>query len=282
MSTDKPGLWSRLFRARSRSTTGEDAQVDRWNSGRYFERQVGPLLVKGIAADVYARTEVLRRAGAPEYAQTSYQASDEFCDIGSYDGGLVARTRPSDEEIDRVLAECRPHGLTGELAVIAAGIPRERTELEAFLAARARELNASAPQAPSPRVFDEIGSQIRGFGCWAQWIDPRLVVSTNQPVWNKFDRRTESVPDIAAGLAAAIDTPDGIERWLYEMYARSGSISVLRIEGPAGPIYEINRDGTHRVHAARILGLPWILAEVDVSALPIPRSEKNERAGAMA
>lgn len=277
MNAVAPGFWARLFGAKPCPATGDvEAEVDRWDSGRYFERQVGPRLVKGIAADVYARNEVLRRAGAPEYAGMRFEASDDFADIGNYDGRLVAQTRPSDDEIDRVLASCRPPGLTARLEAIAAEIPREPQQMTAFLAERARELNAAAPQVPSPRKFDdEVDSPIRGLGCWAEWIDPRLVVSTNQPVWNQFDRAHESVPSIVAGLASAIDTADGIERWLYEMFAKFSTISLLLIEGPAGPIYEINRDGTHRVHAARMLGVPWILAEVDASSLPGPRRPRR-------
>lgn len=272
--TAAPRFWARLFGAKP--PIDVVAEVDRWDSGLYFERQVGQQLVKGIAADVYARNEVLRRAGAPEYASVRFEASDDFADIGNYDGHLVAQTRPSDEEVDRVLACCRPPGLVARLEQIAAEIPREPRQMADFLAERASELNAVAPQVPSPRMFDdEMGSPIRGFGCWAQWIDPRLVVSTNQPVWNQFDRAHESVPSIVAGLASAIDTPDGIERWLYEMYARFSTISVLLVEGPAGPIYEVNRDGVHRVHAARMLGVPWILAEVDASSLPGPRRPRR-------
>jgi hypothetical protein len=271
--TSRPyGRWTRLLTARKKPPAEPEREVDRWDSGRSFECRIGTRLVKGIAADIYARNEVLRRAGAAEHASTRYEASDDFADIGNYDGRLVSQTRPSDEEIDRVLASCRPPGLIAQLEAIAARIPREPALMKAFLAAQASELNAAAPQVPSPRRFDdEINSPIRGFGCWAEWIDPRLVVSTEQPVWNQFDRAHESVPNIVGGLASAIDTAGGIERWLYEMYARTGSISLLRIEGPAGPIYEVNRDGNHRVHAARMLAVPWILAEVDVSSLPAPR-----------
>lgn len=267
-------MWSKLFGARRSAAAATDVEVDRWGEGRFFERQVGTRLVKVIASDVYARNEILRRAGALEYAQTQYQASDGFSDIGSYEG-VGARLRPSDDEIDRVLADCRPPALTKELAAIAASIPRDRRELTTFLAERARELNAVAPQTTSPRAFDELNGQIRGLGSWAQWVDPQLVVSTNQPVWNRFDRRPGSVPDIAAGLAAAVDTTEGIERWLYRMFAETGCIGLLRIEGPAGPIYEVCGDGTHRVHAARLLGVPAILAVIEVSALPRPRGESG-------
>lgn len=270
------GRWARLLTARKNPPAEPEREVDRWDSGRTFECQVGPRLVKGIAADIYARNEVLRRAGAPEHASTRFETSDDFADIGNYDGRLVSQTRPSDEEMDRVLASCRPPGLIAQLEAIAAEIPRDPAQMATFLAERASELNTVAPQVPSPRKFDdEVNSTIRGFGCWAEWIDPRLVVSTEQPVWNQFDRAHESVPNIVSGLASAIDKADGIERWLYEMYARTGSISLLRIEGPAGPIYEVNRDGNHRVHAARMLSLPWILAEVDVSSLPGPRRPRR-------
>lgn len=267
-------MWSRLFGARRSAAAAVDVEVDRWGEGRYFEHQVGGKLVKVIASDVYARNEILRRAGDPEHVQTQYEASDDFSDIGSYEG-VGARLRPADDEIDRVLDDCRPPALTKELAAIASGIPRDRRELVEFLAERARELNAVAPQTASPRAFDELNGQIRGLGSWAQWVDPKLVVSTNQPVWNQFDRRPGSVPDIAEGLAGAFDTTDGIERWLYRMFAETGCIGLLRIEGPAGPIYEVCGDGTHRVHAARLLGVPAILAVIEVSTLPRPRWENG-------
>ncbi|MDO3331316.1 hypothetical protein [Mycobacteroides abscessus] len=246
---------------------------DRWAGGRAFECQVGHRLVKGVSGDVYARNEILRRGGASEHADELFEASDEFADIG-YDAAVWGPPRRFVEDAVRARDVHRPPGLGREYAGIAASLPTNRTELCEFLSERAAHLNSTAPQTPPLRAFDAVDSTIRGFGGWMEWIDPRLIVRTVDRKWNSFTRRSESVPEIAEALVRSLESDDGLERWIVKMFCEVDRVSVIRVEGPAGPIYELNRGGSHRVHAARLLNLPKILVEVATASLPKPLREK--------
>lgn len=74
--------------------------------------------------------------------------------------------------------------------------------------------------------------------------------------------------DVAKWLHAAAQSRDGIDEWLTTMFA-SDPMLLDHIDGPAGPIYEVS-GGIHRAHAARIWGLPLVLARVQIPCLPTP------------
>lgn len=141
-------------------------------------------------------------------------------------------------------------------------------DVRARLEAAAIRLNAEEPQAPS------LGGLVRGGGRngevlsvsrAARWIDPALVACTGTPTWNDFgDHR----PDQTASLARAL-VEDDIEELIGSLWwlARD-CIALDLVPGPAGPLYELGVNGTHRVHAARLVGLPLLFAELTYYPLP--------------
>lgn len=89
------------------------------------------------------------------------------------------------------------------------------------------------------------------------WVCPELIVSTTSDRWGEFGgHREHSLPDIAHGLATASD----LDAFTNRLFA--DAIHLLRISAWAGPIYTLGNGGCHRIHAARLLGLPWLLADV--------------------
>ncbi|WP_189239876.1 hypothetical protein [Planomonospora parontospora] len=46
-------------------------------------------------------------------------------------------------------------------------------------------------------------------------------------------------------------------------------IDIVRVPGPAGPLYHLGSNGAHRLHTARLLGLPAVWAEIRQDVLPL-------------
>jgi hypothetical protein len=97
-----------------------------------------------------------------------------------------------------------------------------------------------------------------------------MPVSTPSSTWNAIGREPPraTVVDVAAWLVAAAESVEGIDQWAAKMFARD-PILLHYIGGPAGPVYQAG-NGIHRVHAARIWRLPYVLAIVHVERLPTP------------
>jgi hypothetical protein len=94
-------------------------------------------------------------------------------------------------------------------------------------------------------------------------------VDAEQDVERHWPRATTgTVVDVAAWLVAAAESVEGIDQWAAKMFARD-PILLNHICGPAGPVYQAV-NGIHRVHAARIWRLPYVLAIVHVEKLPTP------------
>jgi hypothetical protein len=86
-----------------------------------------------------------------------------------------------------------------------------------------------------------------------------------QPRLGHFEdgRHPQTLTEITEGLMTSGDLMEFTRRFFT-----IGEIQLNRISGPAGPLYTLNQDGTHRVHAARLLDLPWLLARIDTASLP--------------
>ncbi|GAA2701769.1 hypothetical protein GCM10010412_099660 [Nonomuraea recticatena] len=110
---------------------------------------------------------------------------------------------------------------------------------------------------PSLRVHSDLGSSdlIRLGGCVTfGWIDPVAVAYPGQRVWNDFaSHRPGTVPAMASAL---LNGP--VDQALDVWNPRGDPICVNRTPGPAGPLYARGANGTHRLHAARLTGLPLI------------------------
>lgn len=143
------------------------------------------------------------------------------------------------------------------------------TNVGQVLSERAAELNTAAPQLPEDldRALRDVGAptnrDYRAFVEGTQWVPSRLVVATGCPAWNEFGGHRPEVPhQIAQALANASDLHQ-FTRTLF-----SDPIDLVRIPAWAGPIYLRGSNGTHRIHTARMLGLPWLPAEVRVHSEP--------------
>ncbi|WP_316575666.1 hypothetical protein [Nocardia canadensis] len=157
--------------------------------------------------------------------------------------------------------------------------PDPGAELQAWLSERVTRVNAAAPQVRRISVFGSkvvpqvrYGSAARAY--YLDWVDPTQIASTPDPQrWGEFDR-TEPARRTLAELCVAlhaVTTPADLDAWIDRRLigGTTQPVNLERIEGPAGPLYAVRGDGTHRAHFARIFGLP-LLALIRTSTLPRP------------
>jgi hypothetical protein len=140
--------------------------------------------------------------------------------------------------------------------------------VDGFLAERARWLNEHDPQLPLDsdlacgvsRPLDLHKARIDG----ACWVPTHLVVATGHD-WGEFgDHRPEVPGEIAHALASTTD----LDGFLGEFYGH-GPIDLLQVPAWAGPLYLRSANGSHRIHTARLLDLPWLAATVTGVAIPV-------------
>lgn len=238
--------------------------------------------INGVASDAEAVAELLRRAGVLDTDGPVYQArpNHEVVDFG-WSSGASADAEDLSWDFECRLGDGRPADLNGGLDALASQIPDSHAERVELARLRAASLNAAAPQTDSHRVFmppfdaSDVGAlgvrdaALRGWATWAEWVEPRLLVSTNDTVWGDIDREPwrDTVVRVAEWLRSAVADGD-VDRWLRKMFT-GDPVFLQRLEGPAGPVYQVG-PGTHRAHAARIWGLPYVLGRVHVERLAKP------------
>lgn len=254
-----------------------------WRTDGFFRAlRCDGAAVKGVASDAEAVAELLRRAGVLEADGPVYHArpNHEVVDFG-WPSEAAADADDLGGEFDRQLRQGRPADLAERLESLASEIPANHGERMKLARVRAAELNMSAPQTDSHRVFmppsgdSDVGAlgvddaATRGWATWAEWVEPQLLVCTNDKSWGDIDRnpRRDTIVRVAEWLRAAVADGD-VDRWLVKMFAEE-SVFLQRLEGPAGPVYQVG-PGTHRVHAARIWDLPYVLGRVHVDRLARP------------
>lgn len=162
--------------------------------------------------------------------------------------------------------------VVAEIDSLRRSCPLDRVRDE--VAARAARLQAEEPQLPdvTADLFPRDEPWARTVA--AEWVRTRAVVSTPDPVWGSFgpdesDGRARWLPESTAELLAVryADVPDHLAR---HFAARGGSdaVQLLRIPGPAGPLYAAGSGGSHRAHLCRVLGLPWMFAVTTMASPP--------------
>ncbi|MET9263703.1 hypothetical protein [Amycolatopsis sp. NPDC004079] len=139
------------------------------------------------------------------------------------------------------------------------------SNLGAYLADRAAELNARDPQLRGHGGLRPIGTSDNrdhyGSARTVTWVPTRSVVGTGHSEWGEFgDHRPEVPLEIAEGLLRAAD----LEAFTAELFGHD--ISLLRTPAWAGPLYRIGSNGNHRIHAAKLLKLPWLATVVYLEA----------------
>jgi hypothetical protein len=147
----------------------------------------------------------------------------------------------------------------------ARAVLKSRSDVRSYLAERAAELNSTDPQLEDHDALDSIGSPQNydhgGFACTVQWIPTSLVVATDNRTWGDFGGHRDEAPyEIVAGLLSS-----GLDDFTYELF--TDQIRLLRAPGWAGPLYRVGGNGNHRIHAARMLNLPWLAAAVEVESI---------------
>ncbi|GAB4664295.1 hypothetical protein [Mycobacterium avium] len=240
-----------------------------WHESGYFRCATSTICVKGVAGDIHALAELARRAGFLKTARAIYEASDAFADLEYEPATWSLAQDHFASDFQRKRSE---QTALAQLRRVAASLPGDRAALVRLAKDRANLLNEVAPLVPSPQVFATHTPGVvvaerralRGFAAWVDWIRPELVVATAARAWNDIDRTPprNSVIHIAAALATS-----DLAEWVEQMSPARDPVSAFRVEGPAGPIFEVGR-GTHRVHAARLFGFR-LLALVRPAGLPV-------------
>ncbi|MFI6803291.1 hypothetical protein [Streptosporangium canum] len=151
-------------------------------------------------------------------------------------------------------------------------------ELERALSAAADRLNSSETCAPSLSHALQTGlCETRAETLTAGWVDPAHVAHFRLQRWNDFgSHRPQRVGEFARILLSG-DAASAAEAFCIP---RGGAVSLFRVTGPAGPLYELAGDGAHRLHAARLLGFPLIWAQITQFSPPLTlnsRSDVEER-----
>lgn len=159
----------------------------------------------------------------------------------------------------------------GELRQVARALQELRArwnpaEVDELIQARAEVLNRESPLIRPAQFLPRSDPAAElGWVATHTWIDPATVVSGPARSWNDFaDHRPDVVGLIVGTLLTAVDVRAAYRSVLTDM----GIAHLQRIPGPAGPLHEITSNGTHRVHALRILGVPLLAGEVTVTAAP--------------
>jgi hypothetical protein len=139
------------------------------------------------------------------------------------------------------------------------------TNLRAYLQKRADELNTADPQIELDLDGLTYDHELLAWVHAVQWVPARAILHTPDPIWGHFEdgRHPQTLTEITEGLMTSGDLMEFTRRFFT-----IGEIQLTRIPGPAGPLYTLDQDGTHRVHAARLLDLPWLLARIDTASLP--------------
>lgn len=241
-------------------TGGEYARVLGWAQDAHILDALLSRLGTNVAARQVDLSRGPRRGEPPTYPPPQWQYPFDF----TVD---IAKLTTQDHRMETTLAH---------LGRIRNDLPDSESDLNEWITHRARQLQAQSPQVAAVEAFGgdsalEDLSDPRGFRGQAEyctWIDPRLIISTPDKTWNDFNRRPEVVPTIVRAVRDA-RTDHDLAQWISTMFTHQ-TPDVVRVEGPAGPVYDLGSGGSHRVHAARILDLPYMVAEVHLAELPYP------------
>ena len=167
--------------------------------------------------------------------------------------------------------EAQPPGWTADFAAAVAELRASWPggPLHVRLAEAAARLNAGEPQAPLLHLAsggDRAGNVLLGRTSAAEWVNPAAVAHSGTMTWNDFgSHRPHRVGELAAALLGDLDPASLAEdTWAGPQEA----VTLTRVPGPAGPLYQISGNGQHRIHTARLLGFPMLWALTSQYTLP--------------
>jgi hypothetical protein len=165
-------------------------------------------------------------------------------------------------------------GSPQRMAEMAAALDRLRADLDpadvvTHLVQAGRRAQAEQPPTPPIElgaagrecvVPDERAARAVGW----EWVDPAAIVNAGSRPWGEFGRhRPEQMERITRRLLTEQDPMSAA----VETFAEE-PMQLDRVQGPAGPIYEVGSNGLHRTHLGRLLPLPWVFA--DIRLIPLP------------
>ncbi|MBF6325894.1 hypothetical protein [Nocardia cyriacigeorgica] len=271
--------------------------IERARSG-VFTARIGGLDMRGWSATVGEMEALLRRLGfdgatVSDPSVSTVLATEEADGIRraqldyNYDQWLqnlrAVVGQPERAELRQALVTLRadmpspgPHAAQ----MFRVRDPDPGAELLQWLGERVASTNATAPQAgPHISVFgcqavpqERDGPEARAY--YLDWVDPEKIVATpDHEKWGVFDRAEPARRSLAGFCVTlhAATSPEALEAWIdrFVIGDMRRPVQLERVEGPAGPVYAVQGDGTHRAHFARVFGLP-LLTMVRTSSLPRP------------
>jgi hypothetical protein len=264
---------------------GSGAAADRWAvrwelSGRFDAEPIaGPEpepdrpAVQGWAAHpAVVADELGRWSMRPGPAEVTWRGAPPPSRLPRLCAFTAAATPHVTEEQAAAAFMARPDliaEIVAEIDSVRRSFPRDRVRDE--VAARAARLQAEEPQLPGLFAPGDSWACTKAVG----WVRTRAVVRTPDEVWGRFDRdgdgtdpRSCWLPERTAELLAVgyADVPAYLTRH-FGAHSESGAVQLLRIPGPAGPLYTVGA-GSRRAHLCRILGLPWMFAVTTMMSLP--------------
>ncbi|MET7607736.1 hypothetical protein [Streptomyces avermitilis] len=138
-------------------------------------------------------------------------------------------------------------------------------EISDRVRAAATQLQTSAPQSPHFNLYNRQREPDWAASESASWVRTQAIVWAVDEIWGDFDRSEPSrgpswIPRATRKLLT--NQPEQLAAFLRHHLAEEPAISLSVINGPAGPLYNVSSDGTHRTHLFRILGLPWMIAKL--------------------
>ncbi|MET9396104.1 hypothetical protein [Kitasatospora sp. NPDC002965] len=265
-------------RAAARDRDGQPWTVHLDDAGTVHATAADGTLVMGWAAVPQAVPEVL----SPFEAGTRYRpAAPAVGDQATFD----AQTKPTfpfpdDDDLEAAF-DHTPHHLADLTAAIAelrrqwdtADVP-DRVEQAAV------HLRADAPQVPVLTLNEQEQMWCNAVSCG--WVRTDAIVEAADPVWGVINRsgyaRSSSwIPRAAAELLA--EAPADLPGFLrHHLLDNEGPVDLVAINGPEGPLYNLNSGGAHRTHLCRILGLPWLFATQTALITPWEMTRKIKEA----
>jgi hypothetical protein len=268
---------TRRAAAVAEATPGADCWAVRWEmSGRFEAEPIGepdrPAVEGWAAHPAVVADELGRWSTRPRLAEVTWRGAPPPSRVPRLCAFTPAATPHVTEEQATAAFMARRDliaEVVAEIDVLRRSVPADRVREE--VEARAARLQETEPQLPALLAPGD------SWACTTavEWVPTRSVVRTPDEVWGRFDRdrdhpeRSASwLPDRTAELLAVgyADVPGYLARH-FGAHADSGAVQLLRIPGPAGPLYSVGA-GSHRAHLCRILGLPWMFAVTTMLSLP--------------
>ncbi|UGT63663.1 hypothetical protein [Nocardia asteroides] len=242
-----------------------------------FEARVGERVVRGWAPTVEDMATLLRRYGATATTGPVVSLAPAPADLDHVRAGHLDQD-PGWPRLLRAAAD-RPQRdtLRAGLGQLRDRIPAGEPELRDWLYASIAEVDAAAPLVERLAVFDGTppvpyvpADGPRAGAQSLDWVDPRTVLAVPGRARALTDDDRWSLAGFCRTLRVAETEPE-LRSWMDDFLLGGGArpIRLVRVEGPAGPVYELRGDGARRLQFARAFGLP-VLALVRAAQLPRP------------